>query len=374
MKLLELVNLLEGGNVTIGDQEAQRINLSQVSRDEVAQQIQITLNAINQAYQQQYGQPLWNEELFKSNQFLSGSSLHFFDKNISTDEFARHKGTVGDIDTQVDATQSKEIAEFLDNSTGHHFGAATLVGYKKSAGQYISLWRLDNPKLNVQIDFELVDFAEGKPTNWSQFSHSSSWSDIKEGIKGVFHKYLLRALTRVYSKDFVIEKNKGRGKNKTTVHEVTNSNELAFSVMKGLRNKYAPVLDENGKQKVKDGLPVFKEKPSKGDKYINEPAEIFKMLFRKAGKEQDVKDFNSFVGGLNLINKNLNDNQKQSVINGFINLLWGKGAQQLYKGDPETDNNEKTAAFEKMVSELDVPYQSKQLNQLKDEFYKGYKQ
>jgi hypothetical protein len=61
-----------------------------------------------------------------------------------------------------------------------------------------------------QVDFEASEYEmqddslTGKqkfyPTEWAKFSHNSHWEDIQAGIKGVFHKYLLRAITSTLTK------------------------------------------------------------------------------------------------------------------------------------------------------------------------------
>jgi hypothetical protein len=258
----EFNQLTEGGNVQIGDKSAERIDLNKISRDDITPEIEQTLDAFNAAFKKLHNIPIWSGELFASKKFLSGSAFHFFDRAIATAEFKQYKNTVGDIDTQVDAALEKSVEAFLSTNAGKKFGAATLIGHKNSAGQSISLWYFDKHKINVQIDLEYVDFANGVPTDWSQFSHSSDWSDIKAGIKGAFHKYAMRALTSKTLRDIIILKGKKE------VPTKIKATDLAFSVTQGLRTKIEPVTID-GKHQHKDGLQVYREIPTKSSSYTN---------------------------------------------------------------------------------------------------------
>lgn len=358
--------LAEGGNVQIGEYEAERIDLSKLDRSLMITRINRLLQAINLKFQKTYGIPLWNSQLFKSKKFLSGSAFHFFDKAIPSEVFAKYKKSVGDIDTQVDKAEAANVKEFLNSITGQKFGYATFIGFKESAGQYITLWKFSNPSIALQIDMELVDFVEGKPTEWSEFSHSSAWEDMKEGIKGVFQKYLLRALTTKTLREIIILSGK-----KETPKKVV-STDLAFSVTQGLRQKLQPVMDGD-KQREMDGLLVFKEIPTKESSYINDLRIMFKILFDKDPNKQDLTQFNSFVGGVQLVKKYFSTNEQKTVILGFAHTLFGPGAQGLYRGNAELDYKEKMIAFKKMVDVLDVSYDEKTIDKMRTTYYENYK-
>ena len=178
MKSLDFKKLLlEGGNVTINDQSADRIDSN--AREQAVPLIDNALAAINAAFAQFSGQPLWHPKLLASRQFLSGSAFHFFDRtNISDLKFVAAKPTVGDIDTQVDAEMRDSITAWLQKlPPGSRLGEAVYIGLKDdplSLGgpQLITLWnfpgiqvRTKNPDgsttvrgCNVQIDLELKEF------------------------------------------------------------------------------------------------------------------------------------------------------------------------------------------------------------------------
>ena len=360
------IQLNEGGNVRIGDQEAERIDLSKISRDEITNTIEKVLDSVNSKFKAEYGLPIWSGELFASKEFLSGSAFHFFDKAIPTKEFKQYKNTVGDIDTQVDKSLAKEVESFLNKHEGVKFGPAKLLGFKKSSGQLITLFEFDDPKTNIQIDLEFVDFLNGKPTEWSAFSHSSDWNDIKAGIKGVFQKYALRALSTRTLRDIIILKTK-----KETPTKIKTT-DLAFSVTAGLRVKIEPVMDGNEHRHI-DGLPVYREIPKTSSTYVTELTSMFSMFFDKEPTKAELAKFGSFIGCVELVKEHFSVADQAKFILGFAHTLWGVGAQPLYRGNSELDNKEKLVAFNKMISILGNKFDHSEIEAMRAEYYKGYK-
>ena len=358
--------LNEGGNVMIGDKGADRIDLGKINRDSIVPKIEKTLEIVNGTFKKKYGLPLWSGELFKSKKYLSGSAFHFFNRAIPTPEFTKHKNTVGDVDTQVDKMEEKNIEAFLKSSTGHRFGDAHLIGFKKSAGQFITLWHFIDFDINIQIDLELVDFVHGKPTQWSMFSHSSSWNDITSGIKGVFHKYLVRAFSSKTLRDIIILKGKKE------VPTKTKATDLAFSVTAGLRIKIAPALDAVGKHMMMDGLHVYREIATNQSNYITDLAVMFEMLFDRAPNKHDLDLFDSFTGGAELVKKYFNHSDQSKLISAFAHTLWAKGAQGLYRDDAEKDSVEKMAAFVRLTDTIGVDYDQRAIDAMRAEYYKSY--
>jgi hypothetical protein len=358
--------LLEGGNVQIDGTEAERIDLTKHERKVVVAKVDAGLAAINKAFQKQMGKPIWNAELFASKAFLSGSAFHFFNGKIDDKTFTKVKSSVGDIDTQVDKELDAQLKEFLTQNKGKTFGPFTLVGFKTSAGQHISLWHLDEPSINIQVDLEMVDFNEkGHPTEWSNFSHSSAWEDMTKGVKGVAHKYLLRALEAPSVKDVVIKAKTARGTDK-----VVKSSTHAFSVTHGRRQKLKPVMDENGKQVMVDKMPAYHEMSTSESKGTTSLVEIFTAYFGHAPTAAEVKKMGSFTGLIDLIKANLDKIDWQKITDGFGNTLWGGGAQGLYRGDPDKDREEKDSMFKVLLKDLGT--KDTFANQ-REAFYKAYK-
>ena len=365
--LIEQELLLCGGNVQIGDNFADRIDLQKINRSDIVKTLNDGLDAINTSFEKSFGLPLWNESLFKSKEFLSGSAFHFFNlQTIGDDEFVKVKSTVGDVDLQVDGNMAPMVKQFLDDNKGATFGSLTFIGYKSSTGQYISLWKLPEFNINVQIDFELVDYdSAGNPNSWSQFSHSSTWNDLKAGIKGVFSKFLYSSLTAPKAKPMIIKAKTARGKDK-----IVNKGESSFSVSHGLRVKYSPILGADGSHVYENGMPTYTELSTTESSGERDLGAIFTAFFDKIPTNSELKDMSSFIGTLSLIKQHKNSDIKK-IADAFVDKLWGTNAQGLYRGNPSQDLNEKTAAILMMCTEFGL--HPKQYDDLKVEYYKNYK-
>jgi hypothetical protein len=348
----------EGGNLQIGDKAADQINLQIQNRSAMVKLLDELLHAINTSYAKTYKIPLWSPELIQSREFLSGSSLHFFNvKGIPDETFVAKKPKVGDIDTQVDKQQEENLEKFLGSIQGKQLGPATFVGFQRGNEQFSSLWEFQDPPIKIQIDLEFVEYNQGKPTEWSQFSHSSSWDDLSAGVKGVFHKYLMRAFTTNTLRTRYIQTKTG----KLQAKPIT-STDIAFAVSSsgtgggGMREKYAPVIDPStGKQKQVDGIPVYSEIAAGDSTYVNNINNMFEMIFGQTPSEQDAKLLWSYTGGLQLANKYLDQAGKEKLANGFLMTLFSPGAQGLYRGDPKRDYAEKMAAWDLMLQALQLP-------------------
>lgn len=362
MKIRQIVNenksiMLEGGNLSIGQHQAQHLDLKVTKREIMVPKLNNLLLAIDSAYAQQYKEPLWGKKLLSTGKFLSGSSLHFFNvKGIPDEVFVEKKPTVGDIDTMVDKTKEQNLKQFLLDNNNKQIGPATLLGFQRGNEQFSALWELDDTPVKIQIDFEFVDFVDGLPTEWARFSHSSAWEDLNRGIKGVFHKFLIRALTSLTAKTFMLKKLAGRGQLRKEEYKPTTDNLFSFSVSSkeggGLRAKYEPVIDPStGQVEVKDGLPVMTAAPASG--YEQNIKNIFTKIIGHKLKPNQIdtieKNFWSFTGLLQALNRILTNEEKQKVVDGFLNITIGVGSQGLYKNNPEKDIKEKMVAIDTML-------------------------
>lgn len=339
--------LIEGGNVQIGAHEAQRIDLNTISRDAIVPVLSDALAEISMRFEEMTGFPLWSKTVMQTLQHLSGSALHFFNiKEIDSKTFAAVKNSVGDIDTQVDGDLQAPLVKFLETQIGQVFGDLEYIGFKKSPAQLISLWKSKQFGINIQIDFELVGYQNGQPTPWATFSHSSHWDDLQAGIKGVFQKYLFRAITHLSSTKILVLPKSARGKEK-----ILDTNLIGFSVDKGLRNKYGPVMVGN-KQELRDGIPVYRELETSNSDYVTDQDLLYRTLFGRPGSPQDVETLQSFVGMVGQIGKIFPTQTQDQIIDAFANLLWGKGAQGLVRGSGLDDMKSKRTAFEYLIEKI----------------------
>jgi hypothetical protein len=371
--------LVEGGNLEVDGAQAQQIDLKVHNRAYIVPILSQLLNSINAEYQQSVGGPLWNPKVLKSRKYLSGSSLHFFNTDIPDEEFERVKPKVGDIDTQVNRVAEPQLAQWLDSVKGQVVGNSKFLGYSRGNEQYSSLWELTDPPIKVQIDFEFVDYSDkDEPTDWAGFSHSSSWDDLSQGIKGVFHKYIIQAFTRLTTEEFILRKMVGRGKARVEQDIPTTDNMFSFAVSSkeggGLRPKYEPVLDEKGNPLVVDGMSVMRPLPTSG--YEKDLGKIFQSIFGKRVDSGTLKTLLpktwSFVGLLEIMNLVLPQEEKEQILDAFVDKLFSPGAQGLYKGDPQRDTSEKNSALNYALKVLQIE-PPKNLEQMRQDYLKNYK-
>lgn len=394
MKLREMwqpLFIAEGGNLVIGDAQADRIDSAK--RSQVVPVLQKFIQSLNIAYAQQHDGPIWNDDVIASGQHLAGSSFHFFNRPEITDEiFAGVKSTVGDIDIKVDKNKDQDIRDWLKSlPQGAVIGPAKFVGMDgKDSEQVLTLWQFPSivltdegnkqKPITIQIDLEMKEYQDGKPTDWAGFSTSSSWEDLEQGIKGVFHKFLIQSLSVLTKRDFVLQKyRKVRGKDeyqpggRQQVSDTTVSFAIKSKEGGGLRLKYSPVVDDNGEPETEDGLPVYKKRPTTN--YQKDLVEIFYQLLdgniSRDQLEQQKKDFWSFIGVANLIKNSLSAEDKASTVSAFADKLFAKGAQGLYKNDPEKDRKEKTVAMRKLIDILETKPDN--LESLISDYYAAYK-
>lgn len=344
-----------GGNVQLNGFSATRINLGQIERKVIRKRICDILSDIDNSFFKRYGTVLWHAKVIHSKQLFSGSSKFLFDDSISEYQLLKYKPTFGDIDVQIDINKQRMFEHIISNYDGS-------IGYKKSVDQIITLFYIAELDANIQIDFEFVDFDNGAPSDWASFSRSSCWIDIQNGIKGVFHKYLLRAMTTKSLSTFIVRT--------ARTEKVVTATELAFSVTSGLRQKYVPVIDQTGKQEIKDGLKVFNPISTIDSTYTINVSQIFEIVFGFAPNADQLKQFESFVGCCDLISNYFTVEDRRKVVDGFIRTLWGKQAQKLYRDDIILDKQDKDKAYNWLISAID--FTTPLLEEVKDEYYKEY--
>ena len=357
--------LTEGGEAEFSSGKADKILMSKHDRDVVTKKIKDSLKDFNEKYAKEMGSKLWDDKAITDGDIFSGSSKAFMSSDILSSDFAKHKEIVSDIDVQVDEHAKETLATFLEKSKNKKFKNSILSDWKASplGDQHLGLFKLDDPSLFYQIDFELVDFKDGRPTKFASFARSSEWVDIKEGVKGVFHKWLISSLTRRSKNDVIILKGK-----KETPEKVSISS-LAFSVSKGLRDKLEPVMD-GSKQKMIDGLPVFKELPTAKSTYTKDLEVIFKRIIGVEPKSGDMEKFGSFMGIISLINTYLSK-EKQVIFDRFFEFLFEPKVAQMITKDQKEDRRVKTIAISKLIDGLKLNVNQVDLEKKITAYYGG---
>lgn len=317
-----------GGNASViinGEVVAQavKLDLNIVSRPWLTNRVSKILHDLNTKFFGATG-----EYLFENPSFV-GSSTHLFDDNISDDEFVAHKPTIGDIDVQIDPRFKAALSEFL--VPGLKVYDSTYLGRSdNSLNQLNCIFEIDG--LPIQIDFW---FAEDG--GWSKFSHSANWEDIKLGIKGVFHKYLLGSIDFAFPMGEITVLTR-----KTKKPKQVFAHPFAFSVDYGVRKKYES-----------DGEGHYFEIEPANATYERRQLEIIDMLFRCKHQIGDLEKLQSFVGIVKLMDKYLTAEQIKLVQDEFFARCFGKNAQQLERDDPAADRSCKMIALKFLQAEID---------------------
>lgn len=386
MKTFAAFILSEGGNVRVNDVRgkehgAQKIDLGAISRTHIRGKFIEFFKKLNQMFKKSSGEPIWHDEsLITSGHVFNGSSEAFFRTDISDEEYASVKKLVGDIDVTVPHHLKKPIWEFLNAIQGDKITKEiSLIGHNKPNysdrnAQINALVQYKEGKttLNLQIDFEFLPYdANHAPDEFSKFSHSSHWDDLKAGLKGVHHKYLLRALAGGTSlrRDVQVITRK-TGKPQANPEGVTFNK---FSVDRGLRvGAYVPAMDETGKQKVVNGMPAYHELTTDESKYTTDVNKIARHIFGESVPDSELKTgMQSFLGLVGLMKKYMTQNQINATLDRMVDLYWGKGAQGFERNDPETDLKIKTTGWS--VLQKTFPAYKKTLDTQLKTYYENYR-
>lgn len=314
-----------GGNVKFGELVPEPIDLRKHCKSDVVREIDQLCRE-------------FEVEPTKWKIYPSGSTIHLYDETIIPQELLRFKPSFGDVDLQIPHFMKNNIAEMLTNI--RRVGNWVYLGHKKSSGQVITLWYNELLRQNVQVDFEFIEYHFENPTagpsDWSKFSRNSDWGDTRVGIKGVFHKYLLRALTSLSVCELGVLSENGSV-------DLVRTNTLAFSVTRGLRQKY---------RCVSPGL--FSKLSPKDSVYVTNPKEIFSSLFQCCPGDDSMRMFRSFIGSCHLMKTFLNKDEQMLVASGYDRILFGSGAQILYRDDPIRDQQEKRITLTYMKQVLGI--------------------
>jgi len=376
---------------------------------------------INNLFTRQYGRPIWSPELIEKEveTFISGSSKWFMqlrqpnpnfnpqqpvsDANpkeigIADKDFQRVKKKVGDIDTQIDRRLEPQIEEFIHKNIGANIGSATLLGTKKGSDQWLALWQLHEPPITLQVDLEFSDYTTDArgfeiPTEWAQVSHGSAWEDLEAGMKGVFRQWLYRSLAKVAPTDKYIAKLSGAGKKrgvrlfggddgKEPVVDLDNppppfyDANFSFAVASvgggGVRAKYRqPTAEENVPLEI-NGVPVMVPLEPKDSEYIKDMSQQFEQFFGVPADGNQTKMMASFVGSVELMKQYFTPEQHQIVVNEFLKINFGKGAQMIDADDPASDFKTKMVAIDYLLDQTGMRNMRKQVLQMAKDYESAF--
>lgn len=370
-----------GGNVRViningHEVSATKMDLTKVDRSIMRGHILELLHELNRLFDDSYGLPIWKDShVLDMGQVFNGSGESFFDSSITDAEFKQVKPVVGDVDVIVPECHKHAMWMMLNGLHGKHVGDAVYVGnnrpsYQGKSAQINALFNIMD--MNVQIDFEFLPFEDDMtlPTAFSKFSHSSSWRDMQAGIKGVHHKYLLRAITGGASlrRDVQVITRK-TGKPQSNPDGVTFNK---FSVDRGLRvGAYVPVFDANGHHLQVNSMPAYHEVPVSESDYITDVCLIAQHVFGENLSCYEIEhDMYSFMGIVSLMHKYLTDVQIAATIDRMSDLYWRSGAQGFERDDAAGDMETKMAGWSMLSREF--PTQCPDVWLKRHKYYQNY--
>lgn len=348
--------LIEGGNVVVKNIKADKIQIEKMSKEQfehLKESLSNLFKKLNDSFMIKYDKYIWSnlENLIKTGKIFSGSTRLMFVK--SYEDFVKYKKVIGDIDIQVPSENIKELEMFLDSNEGKTYGNFIYLG--KGGNSPIQINTIfqtnDFPGIlkNIQIDFEPTLWKKNEPTEFSIFGHYSDWEDVKENIKGVFSKYLLRCLVSREKLDKIAVMTP-TGKISTSKKYEEPVSMKSFSVDKGLRLKYIPVLDVNGNiRKTESGLPIYRELSTAESDYETNLDNIFAIVFKKMPTNEEKRLFHSYVGILRLMKKYLKMEEIKDVFESFKKLLWGVQAQEIEQGEFVDEINQNDFKVKKLA-------------------------
>jgi len=381
-----------GGNVTAknwttGEEtRAEKIQVKDIGRQEFIKTFVEIFKKMNKDFKAKYKKPIWvNEDILTSGFAFNGSTSFIMDPTLSDEEVMKYKPSAGDLDITVPEEIGTELWEFLNKLEGKEIlpGARYMGsnrGNKDAIGDQINAVIMvdfkNGQRAYAQVDFELLPFENDKPTEWAKFSHSSSFEDAKAGVKAVHHKFLISSIVGGASvRDDIVIATPASTPEKIRLKKMAQlPRMLKFSVTRGIRIAYEPMIGEDGKIIEIDGKQVYREIPTKDSTYETVIAEIYKLAFRQlVGHEADVRKFESFVGVLELMKQFMTKQEIDRTHDRYLQMLFEptKGrAQELEAGNPQLDYQVKSAGYQRFIKELKLKDKSQKMV---EEYYKTYR-
>ena len=328
--LQENKDLDEGGNVQVGGRQADKIEIARVHRDRFVKDLRQLFRNLDQRYKE-YTARLGDEQnLYRPDVIdrilagvgFGGSAAVFFDLESHDELFATKKKKLGDIDVYIPRETYVNLFNMLHDLEGQRIislpegRSIDYVGQidADAVGNQINSLFVYNftdgdtgepAQLNMQIDFVKARFTEeGVPHSSIVHSHGSSAADMMVGIKGFAKNYLISSLTSKLTRVPGKKATPSSTKDKIKISKSGESDEVTlytFSTDYGFR-KARELLG-----KVEDVDVYMDIKVS--DETILETPQGFKMLFGTVPTPDELEQFHSYLGTLQLMKKYISDKE-----------------------------------------------------------------
>ena len=320
--LAEGSDLDEGGNVSVGGRDADKIEVALVVRDRFVQDMRLFFRKVDELYLDHTGEHLYDPssiEALLSGSGFGGSTAVFFDLAKHDELFKSVKKKLGDIDVYIpretyvnlfNLLRSLEGQKIIDLPDGRSIDYVGQIDENAVGNQINSLFVYnftspdgDPAELNMQIDFVKARFTEeGIPHSSIIHSHGSSAMDMMEGIKGFAKNYLIASLTTKLTKVKGKLATPKSTPEKITISKSLDSDELSlftFSTDYGFRQAREKLGE-------KDGYDVFINIAYSDEKVLT-TKEGFEKLFKVEPTDEELELFHSYIGTLQLMRKYLMD-------------------------------------------------------------------
>ncbi len=339
----------EGGNMSIAGEDGTEVMATklQVAKmtpeqfEEFKTSFFSFLMELSDMYKERFGTPIWTDEsLITEGKIYSGSTRAFFQKPF--EEFTKYKKSVGDFDVQLPESTMEHFPSFVEELTGKTIGDFTFYGSRTKAMQSHSLVTANPEKFAgigaeyMQFDWEYTQWDDeaGKPAEWNDVSHYSSWEDIENNVKGAFVKILLKAAVAVKSQR--TDKPFYSIKTGKPVKTPADAKEYSFHVDAGVTRLLKDVNDGYAKLDI-------------GDRTSSHSMDfLFEVLFDRKPEADEKRNLVSFVRLIKFMNKEYDDALLRNIFTKFTKLLFDVHEQQISR-DLTEDREVKHAAEMKFI-------------------------
>lgn len=367
-RILRYLN--EGGNITVRGVSAEKIDFQKIPIREMREKFFKLFEELNKLYYKEYNEYLWRDmEAIRAGVNYNGSTSFILNPDYDEDEIVKYKKSSGDVDITISEDCKEKLWRLLEKYEDKKIGDFTYIGNNRNSedalgDQINAIFRYENKNgaTNCQVDFEYAKYSKGRQSEWNSFSHSSSFEDARERVKGVFHKQLLACIARSLS----VNPNIVIATNASTPEKIRLKKDdgrvpatQSFSVVHGLGTKLTPML-KDGAPVYLDGKQVYKE--IRADDYTTNLESIFKALFKKKG---DIKDMRSFVGVCRLLKTQPKKFVKE-VLENFVYSMFSVKAGRV-DNNLESDYEVKDNAYRKFVEITDVKLDD--YEEIRDNYY-----
>jgi hypothetical protein len=355
---------------------AEKIPFSEVEPDVLVADVQELIKSLNRLA----SKPIWSKPSLDNSTMFFGS----FDclREISDkQEFVSKKSGIGDVDVAVPDVGMQTLHDVLVAHEEKNVTPSFMyIGQNRaefSGKKLNSVFLYRRCDKFLQIDFEGMKFVNEKPLPYVKFMRSSPWIDLKEGLKGLSHKYLLVCIARVvsYRDNIVIltDKSPVYPPNKVRIKlldELPHS--LSFS-KEGLRDKLVQ-QKHLGYPVMVEGKYAYKQLATKDSPCEADLKKIFKRLFSREPMAADLNNFCSFMGCLELCSQYFSRTKIQSIYEYMVTVKMFGNGQALSRDLAQEDKDIKTRIISRMESKFPYLKGTLPLEDLIEEYYSSYEE